>query len=276
MLDHEIGQRLQFGDLPARREVLEVAETDETGRHTRDHGGGLHRLAVDRGIRADDAQRPAGRDAQAMHRFAAQELADARSQHRAPVAHAGVGRLAAALELQFPSFAIGVDDLAEQDCAPIAQLPGPVAELVAAVDAGQRRAAGQGQVAGKDLERGLRPHPVVRQPEAPRHGVAAADPVGRRQRLGCQAGVVRRAQRGEPVVPAQPGVHRHRSVDQGIHARIVARPEQARRHWGLWAASAQFLSPAPRRSAGPARPGCPPGRKPATRVAAVPSPAAPG
>jgi len=33
--------------------------------------------------------------------------------------------------LQFPSFAIGVDDLAEQDCAPIAQLPGPVAELVA-------------------------------------------------------------------------------------------------------------------------------------------------
>jgi hypothetical protein len=84
-----------------------------------------------------------------VHGFAAKEFTDAGAQHGATIAHAGVGRQAAALELQLRALRpSAVINFAEQQGASVAQLPGPVAELVTAVDAGQGRATGQGQIAG--------------------------------------------------------------------------------------------------------------------------------
>jgi ABC-type branched-subunit amino acid transport system substrate-binding protein len=83
-----------------------------------------------------------------VHGLAAQEFANARTQHGAAIAHARVGRAPGALELDFQA----VRGLAQQQGATVAQLAGPGAELVAAVDAGQRLAAGQQLVAAEGLQ----------------------------------------------------------------------------------------------------------------------------
>ena len=82
-----------------------------------------------------------------------EELADRRAQHRAAVAHARVGREAAALELQLLRARAALD-LAQQQRAAVAELAGPDAELVAAVDAGQRRLpAGHGALPANTSKR---------------------------------------------------------------------------------------------------------------------------
>ena len=93
----------------------------------------VEHVAHDRLAGGDQAQRARGRDAEVMHRLAAEELADRRAQHRAAVGAARVRRRARALELQLPALAGGVDDFAQRDRPAVAELAGPVAELVAAV-----------------------------------------------------------------------------------------------------------------------------------------------
>mgnify|MGYP006160485061 CR=1 FL=1 len=80
--------------------------------------------------------------------FAGEEFADRAAQHRAAVAAARVGRAPGALELDLVP-ALRAFMLAQQQCAAVAELAGPVAELVPAVDAGQRPGAGQQRVAGE-------------------------------------------------------------------------------------------------------------------------------
>ena len=100
LVDHEVGQAAQrVGVVGGVREVLEVAEADEARRHARAHRGGLDLLATHRQCRTGDAQRARRRNAEVMHRLRAEELADRRAQHCAAIAHARVGRAAAALEL---------------------------------------------------------------------------------------------------------------------------------------------------------------------------------
>jgi hypothetical protein len=132
---HELLQRPMV--LRGVGEVLEVAEADEAGRHARAHRCGLDRLASHRLGRRRDAQRTRRGHAQGMHRLGAEELADRRAQHRAAVAHARVGREAAALQLDLLRSGGGLQ-LAQPQRAAIAELPGPHAELVAAVDTRQR------------------------------------------------------------------------------------------------------------------------------------------
>ena len=139
-IDHRLDQPAQRGHVVGRVcEVLEMPEAQEARRDPRHHGRGLDVLAHHRRRRADDGQCPRRRDAQVMHRLRAQELANRRAQHGAAIAHARVRREAAALELDFLPADRAVD-LAQQQRTTIAQLAGPDAELVAAVDAGQRRA----------------------------------------------------------------------------------------------------------------------------------------
>ena len=90
-----------------------------------------------------------------MHRLAAQKLADAGAQHGPAIAHAGVGREAGAFELDFKARAgrvIWKLNLAQQYRPPIAQLPGPLAKLVTAVDAGQRLCTGQPRIAAEGVK----------------------------------------------------------------------------------------------------------------------------
>src|SRR5690606_41572041 len=98
----------------------------------------VEHAAHDRLAGADQAQRAGGRHAEVVHRLAAQELADRGAQHRAAVGHARVRGRPGTLELQLPACTVPGDDLAESDRAPVAEPPGPVAELVAAA-AGRER-----------------------------------------------------------------------------------------------------------------------------------------
>ncbi len=88
----------------------------------------------------DQAERARGRHAEVMHRLAAQEFAHRRAQHRAAVGGARVRGWARAFQLQLPALAARVDDFAERDRATVAELPGPVAELMAAVNASRTAA----------------------------------------------------------------------------------------------------------------------------------------
>ncbi len=108
--------------------MLEVPEAHETRRYACDDRCRFDFLAAHRLVGTDHAQRARGRNAEVMHRFRAQEFSDRRAQHRAPVAHAGIGRAAGAFQLQFEPLA-RMFDLAQADRAAVTELSGPDAEL---------------------------------------------------------------------------------------------------------------------------------------------------
>ena len=179
-----------------------MAEADEAGRDARDHRGGLDFLAPHGRVRAGDAQRARGRDAQPVHRLAAEEFADAGAQHRAAVAHARVGRAAAPLSWNSMRAGGGLR-LAQQNGAPVAQLPRPHAELVAAVDARQRAGAGQRQVAGESLHAFGPGKQFGGQAQLGGKAPVQPDQIGGGQGLGRQFGIERRPQPGKAVGPGQ-------------------------------------------------------------------------
>ena len=109
----------------------------------------VEHVADDGFTAADETQRTRGRHAQMMHRFTAQELADRRAQDRAPVGPACVRRRAGALELQFEALSAPVDRFAEENRAPVAELPGPLPELVAAIAGRVAGHARQQSIAGQ-------------------------------------------------------------------------------------------------------------------------------
>ena len=156
--DGEVDQLLDQRVFAARGRQLEIAEADERRRDTADDGALLGlRMAVvehvahDRLAGRHEAERARGRHAQVVHRFAAQELTDRRTQHRAAVGGTRIRRQSRALELQFPALAGGVDRLAECDGATVAELPCPVAELVAAIIRGIGLHAFDQRIAADDL-----------------------------------------------------------------------------------------------------------------------------
>jgi hypothetical protein len=82
-----------------------MAEAHEARRHARDDRRRFDGLAAHRQIRADDGERARRRNAEMVHRFRAQKLADRGTQHCAAVAHARVGRASRALQLHFEALA---------------------------------------------------------------------------------------------------------------------------------------------------------------------------
>ena len=136
--DDVIGQVFDRLDLVAVVEHLERTEAHEARRQPCDQRGGFLILAVDRAVAADDGEGAGGRNAERMHRFGTQKLADARAQHRAAVAAARVGGAAGALQLHFPAFARGILHFAQQDRTAVTQLRHVLAELVAGVERGDR------------------------------------------------------------------------------------------------------------------------------------------
>ncbi len=208
-VDHIVGQGAQLGLHVAGGKVLEMAKADEAGRGPRDHGCGFHGLAVHRGGRGGQAQRARGGNAQGVHGFAAQELADGGAQHGPAIAAARIRGAACALELQLPARG----GLAQVQGTAIAQLPGPHAELVAAVDAGIGLAAGQHGVAAEGLQGRLGRHEARGQADQLRHLFAVRHPGGGGQRGGGQVGQKRRAQGGKAGLPVRGG-----GTVRGMHA----------------------------------------------------------
>jgi hypothetical protein len=145
--------------LAARRQQLEMPEAGEGRCHPADDGAGLgDRMAIvehvanDAFTAADQTQCARRRHAQVVHCLAAQELADRRAQDRAPVGAAGVRRWAGALELQFETLPAPIDRFTEQNRPAVAELSGPLPELMTAVTACIAKHARQQAVTGKGAE----------------------------------------------------------------------------------------------------------------------------
>ena len=174
--DAEIGELAQQLDIAAQGRQFEMPEAQERRRDPAHDRTRLHlRMAVVEHVAdhalaaADQAQRAGGRDAEVVHRLAAQELADRRTQHRAAVGAARIRGRAGALQLQFAALAIGQHGLAQRDRAAVAQLPGPMAELVAAVIGRERLHAGQQRIAGEHRGEFGRGHVFIAETELGRH-----------------------------------------------------------------------------------------------------------
>ena len=85
-----------------------------------------------------------------VHCLAAQEFTDRGSEHGPPVRTSGIGGWPSTLELQVLMATVWSGDLGERDGSPIAELAGPVAELVPAVVGGKGAHARQHFVAAED------------------------------------------------------------------------------------------------------------------------------
>ena len=183
-----------------------MAEAHKARRDPRHHRRRLQRLAPHRQRRTGHAQRQRGRHTQVVHGERTQVFPNRRTQHRSAVATARIGRRSGTFELQLHRPGRGVD-FAQPQCPTVAELPGPDAKLVSAVDAGQRLHAGPEGVAtqhGQRIPVGAL-GPVRRQTEAGGAIGAGRNPVRRRQRqrgLRCEE---RFAQCGKTVRPREPG-----------------------------------------------------------------------
>ena len=101
--------------------------------HAREHSPGQYRLPVHRASSRDDCERACGRDSQRVHGLADDVLTHHRSDRRQPVSAAGEWRTSRTLQMQVPHPAVAVDDLAEQQCAAVAEARDEPAELVTGV-----------------------------------------------------------------------------------------------------------------------------------------------
>jgi hypothetical protein len=142
-----------------------------------------------------------------MHGFGTQKFANRTAQHGPAIAHAGIGRAAGALELDFLR-SLWRFKFTQQDGPAVAQLSGPHTKLMAAVNTGQRPGAGELLVAGQGGQRLSGLQPIFFQAQLTRQGAVAADPIGRRKGAGFKPGVEILAQPGKTVDPFQAGAGR--------------------------------------------------------------------
>ena len=143
----EGGERLA---ILAGGEVLERADTDVARGDAREHRAGQDLLAADGLARGDGSERARGGNAERMHGLADEVFAEDGPEGGAAVTAAREGRPAGALELDVAALAVRADHLAEENGAPVPELPHEAAELVAGV--GERdglRALGR-HVAGEE------------------------------------------------------------------------------------------------------------------------------
>ena len=136
-----IGERPHRLRVAPGGEVLEGANPDVASRHASEHRPGQPGLAHDQLAGGNRRQRPCGGDAERGHGLAHEILAQHRPKRRPAVATAGERGRARALELDVAALPVTVDDLAEQNGAPVAELRHEVAELVPGVSRRDRLGA---------------------------------------------------------------------------------------------------------------------------------------
>ena len=137
--DGVIGQPPQQGNVTGGRRVLEGADPQVAARDAGEHGARQWRLAVYGAPRCHHRQRPGGRDAHRVHRFADDVLAQHRADRGEAVAAPGERRSPRALEVEVAKTAAGRREFAQQQRPAVAQAGNVAAELVSGVCLGHRR-----------------------------------------------------------------------------------------------------------------------------------------
>ncbi len=134
LLQHMVDQHALLFRLPGVVEVFEMPETHMALRQAGEHRRAFAGFAPHRGAGADHAQCPAAGNAQGVQGLGSEELADRGAQHGAAVAHARIGRLSGALEVQVPVLALVIQHFGQQQAAAITQAWVIGAELMAGID----------------------------------------------------------------------------------------------------------------------------------------------
>ena len=194
--DDVVGQALEQRQLLICGKNLEIAETHKRRRNAANHGArfGLRVTVIEHVAHhhfagGGQTERARARHAKVMHGFAAHVLAHRGAQHGAAVGGARIRRQPRALELQLVALGIGCDQLGQRDGAPVAKLPGPMPELVAAVARGIRPHARQHAVAAQHL--GLKAAERIRTGDAQHvtHGAGPSQYLRRAHRRRLDAAV---------------------------------------------------------------------------------------
>jgi hypothetical protein len=131
-------------------EELERAHAQMARRHAGEHGAGQRLLAVDRLARARHGERARGGNSEGVHGFGDQHLAQHGTDGRLAVPSPRERRAARTLEHEVAAASESVDDLTQQQGAPVAQNRREPAELVTGVRLGERLGALGHVVAGED------------------------------------------------------------------------------------------------------------------------------
>ena len=172
--DDVIGQPPHALGIAARGEILEGSDPDVAGGDAGQDRARQRRLAQHALAGRHGGERSRGRNAQRRHRLADDVFAQHRTERGAAVAPARKRRRAGPLELDVAADAVGVDHLAEQDGAAVAELRHEMAELVAGIGHRDRVGAVGEPLAGEDFGAFRAVEPVRIEPEmdAPAAGSA--------------------------------------------------------------------------------------------------------
>ena len=135
------------------------AHPQMAARHPGQHGSRQHRLAAHRAPRRHHGQGAGRGNAKSVHRLAHDVLAQHRTDRSQAVAAARERRGPRALEVDVAKGAVSVDDLSEQEGAPVAQTRRELAELVSGVGLRHRSGTARYQVADQQAQAIEAPQP---------------------------------------------------------------------------------------------------------------------
>ena len=131
--------------------ILERADANVAGGDAGEDGPGQRRLPHHALAGHDSGERSRGGNAQRRHRLADDVFAQHRTKRGTAIAPPREGRRAGSLELDVTADAVGVDHLAEQDGAAVAELRHEMTELVAGIGHRNRVGAVGDPLAGEDF-----------------------------------------------------------------------------------------------------------------------------
>ena len=210
--DDVVGEPPHALGIAARGKILEGADADMARGDAGQHRARQRRLAQHALAGHDRGERPRGRNAQRRHRLADDVFAQHRTERGAAVAAARERRRARALELDVAADAVGVDHLAEQDGAAVAELRHEMAELVAGIGHRDRLGAVGHPVAGEDLGALGAIEQLRVEAEMPRERPVQLDQPGRGDRRRRDAGEEIRRQGRIGILEGE--MHRHDRQDR--------------------------------------------------------------
>ena len=148
--DGVIGEQSQGIGVVACQKILERPDANVTCRNAGEHRAEERSfLAHDLFARGHRGECPGRGNPKRGHGFADDVLAEHRAERRFAIAAAREVRAPGALQLQVVPCAVGVDDLAEQDGAAVAELGRESTELVASVGLCNRLGALGNRIARK-------------------------------------------------------------------------------------------------------------------------------
>ena len=132
-----VGEMADAIHITANREELKGADADMARRHAGQYRAGQRRFTPDRLAGRDNGEGSGRRDAERRHRLADDVFAQDRPERGTAVAIPGKRRGTGALELDVAADAVGVDKLAQKNCASVTELRHEMPELVAGISHGE-------------------------------------------------------------------------------------------------------------------------------------------